>query len=136
MRTLHCTATDNAGNVTTVPVSYVVEYKLVGFLSPTNATVKRATTVAVAIAVADANGVRIPDSEAKGLASGAPCRVVFAVGGAQSASACMTYYTRSREFRYAWGLGQHTGNATISATVSYPGTSKTTVLSEPITIVH
>jgi hypothetical protein len=136
VHSVRCSAKDNAGNVTTAPVGYLVEYKLLGFFSPAaNARLRRATTVGVAVAIADAHGVRIPDSDAQGLLS-RPCRVTFSASGAQSASACMTYYKTSKEFRYSWRLGQQTGNVTIHVTVSYPGTTSTTTLSDPIVVTN
>jgi hypothetical protein len=134
MHTLTCTATDTAGNQTTVSVGYLVGYKLLGFYSPVpNSKWKQGQTVPVKFALADANGVRISDAEAQGLLS-PTCRVMFSATGAQTASACTKYDTTNHQFIYNWKLGQQTGNVTIGITVSYPGTTSTTVLSQPIAV--
>jgi hypothetical protein len=132
--TLTCTATDNAGNTATVSVSYLVGYKVLGFFSPVpNSKWKIGQTVPVKVALADANGTRISDTEAQGLLS-PTCRVTFTATGAQSASACTKYDTANHQFIYNWQLGSKTGNDTITIKVSYPGTSATTTLSDQITI--
>jgi hypothetical protein len=134
VHTLVCTATDNAGNQTTVSVSYLVGYKLLGFFSPVpNSKWKQGQTVPVKFALADANGARISDTEAQGLLS-PTCRVTFSASGAQSVSGCTKYDTASHQFIYNWKLGTRTGNETITITLSYPGTTSTTTLSEPIVI--
>jgi hypothetical protein len=132
--TLTCTATDNAGNSTTTSVAYVVQYKMLGFFSPTsNAKWKGGQTVPIKIALGDANGIRIADSAAQALLS-PTCRVTFVAAGAQAASACMKYDTANHQFTYSWKLGQPIGAETIGVRIGYPGTSTTTVLSEPIAI--
>jgi hypothetical protein len=136
LRTLSCTARDNAGNVTTVSVGYLVEYKIQGFiLPPPGSHWKRGRTVPVKVKIVDAHNVPISDAEAKGLLS-PTCRVKFSASGAQSAIACMDYHKGKNEFVYDWKLGQQTGNVTISVTISYPGTASTTVLSEPISVTN
>lgn len=136
VHTLTCTATDNAGNSTTVFVAYVVEYRILGFFSPaSNAKWKRSQTVPVKIALGDASGIRISDSEAQLLLS-PTCRVTFVATGAQSASGCMKYDTAEHQFTYNWKLGQTIGGVTISVQVVYVGTTTKTVLSEPITIAR
>jgi hypothetical protein len=132
--TLSCTATDNAGNSTTVNVGYVVQYKILGFFSPgLNAKWKRGQTVPIKVALGDVDGNRISDSEAQGLLS-PMCRVIFVATGVQTASACMKYDTANHQLIYNWKLGQTTGSVTISVQVGYAGTTTKTILSEPITI--
>lgn len=134
--TLTCTATDNAGNTTTVSVPYVVQYRILGFFSPSaNAKWKRGTTAPIKIALGDANGIRIPDIEAQGLVSPA-CRVMFLATGAQQASGCMKYDPANHQFTFSWKLGQATGPVWISVQLSYVGTSTITVLSAPITVTR
>jgi len=115
-------------------VPYVVQYRILGFFSPSaNAKWKRGQTVPIKIALADADGVRIPDAEA--LALLAPtCRVTFTATGAQSTSACMKYDPLNHQFTLTWRLGQALGAVTLSVRVSYAGTATTTVLSAPVTI--
>ena len=123
-----------AGNTTTVSVPYVVQYRILGFFSPTTSSKwKRGQTVPIKIALGDANGVRIPDAEAQGLLSPA-CRVLFVATGAQAASACMKYDVANHQFTYSWKLGQATGAVTISVQVTYAGTTTKTALSAPITV--
>jgi hypothetical protein len=134
--TLSCTATDVAGNTTTVSVPYVVQYRILGFFSPsTSSKWKRGQTVPIKIALADANGVRIPDAEAQGLLS-PTCRVLFVATGAQTAIACMKYDVANHQFAYSWKLGQATGSVTIAVQVSYAGTTTKTLLSAPISVTR
>jgi hypothetical protein len=133
---LTCTATDNAGNSTIVSVAYVVQYGILGFFSPVpNAKWKSGQAVPIKIALADANGDPISDSEALGLLA-PTCRVMFVATGAQSASACMKYDAPSRQFVYVWKLGQSIGSVAVSVQVSYAGTPTTSALSELITITR
>jgi hypothetical protein len=137
MHTLTCSARDNAGNGTGVTVSYLVQYKILGFFAPVpNSRWKTGQTVSIKIALADANGNRIPDSEAQGLSNS--CRVIFSASGVQAVPqpACARYDTTNRLFFYNWKLGSQTGNDTITMTVSYPGTNQTTTISQPITITN
>ena len=135
-KTLTCTATDNAGNSTTVSVAYMVQYRILGFFEPAaKAKWKGGQTVPIKIALGDANGNRISDAEAQGLLS-PTCRVTFVATGAQSASACMKYDTASHQFIYNWKLGQPIGGVTISVQVGYAGTAIKTVLSETIAITR
>ena len=134
VHTITCTARDVAGNVATASAGYLVEYKVFGFFSPAaSSSWRQGGTITVKVALADAHGVRISDAEANGLLSPS-CRVRFSAAGAQSANACTRYDTGTDEFGYDWSLGQQTGNVTISLTVSYPGTTTATVLSEPIVV--
>jgi hypothetical protein len=134
VHTLTCRATDKAGNTNSGTVNYLVQYKILGFFTPApNSKWKQGQTVPIKIALADANGVRISDTEAQGLLS-PTCRVTFTATGAQSTSACTKYETTNHQFVYNWKLGSKTGNDTITITVSYPGSQTTTTLSEPIVI--
>jgi hypothetical protein len=134
MHTLTCTASDNAGNQTTASLPYLVAYELLGFFPPaTHAKWKPGKTVPVTFALADANGARISDAEARSLLA-PTCRVTFRVSGAQTLSACPTYDATANQFVYTWKLGLGTGPATIAASVSYPGTSTETKLTLAITI--
>jgi hypothetical protein len=111
-----------------------VQCKILGFFTPAPSSKwKTGQTVPIKVALADANGTRITDTEAQGLLSPS-CRVTFTATGAQTVSTCTKYDTTNHQFIYNWKLGQPTGNATITITVGYPGTSSTTVLSEPIVI--
>jgi hypothetical protein len=134
--TVTCTATDNAGNTTSVDLAYVVEYRILGYFSPVPLSKWKVNQgVPVKVALGDGDGIRISDSEAAALAG--DCRVMFSASGAQlQEPACMKYDARKDQFVYNWKLGrQGTGPAEIVVTVSYPGTSVTTLLTEMITIV-
>jgi len=134
VHTLTCTATDIAGNTSTVNVGYLVQYRILGFFSPTlNSKWKRGQTVPIKVALGDANGTRIADAEAQGLLS-PTCRVMFVATGVQTANACMKYDTANHQLIYSWKLGQPTGSVTISVQVGYAGTTTKTILSEPVTI--
>jgi hypothetical protein len=134
-KTVTCQATDNAGNSATATVSYVVEYRILGFFSPApQSRWKVGQTVPIKVALADAAGVRIPDAEAASLARA--CRVTFSATGAQTKnSQCLKYDPEFDQFIYNWKLGKHgTGVVTISVSVSYPGSATKTTLTELIMI--
>lgn len=135
LKTVTCQATDNAGNSAMATVSYVVEYRILGFFSPApQSKWKVGQTVPIKIALGDAAGARIPDAEAAALARA--CRVTFSATGAQTKnSQCLKYDAEVDQFLYNWKLGKNgTGTATIIVSVSYPGTTRITTLSEQITI--
>lgn len=138
VHTVDCTATDNAGNVGTATLTYVVEYRILGFFSPVPGSKwKVGQTVPIKVALADAQGVRIGDAEAAALASA--CRVTFAASGAQTVTSgpCLKYDPRSDQFVYNWKLGKRpTGQATVSVVVSYPETTVTTTRSVTIAITR
>jgi hypothetical protein len=126
-KTVTCTATDIAGNTASAVLSYVVEYKILGFFSPVPGSKwKVGQTVPVKVALGDASGARISDSAGQALATA--CRVKFSASGAQTKSPqCMKYDVEKDQFVYAWRLGMNgTGSATIRVTISYPDTSFTT----------
>jgi hypothetical protein len=134
-KTVQCTATDNAGNTRTVEHPYVVEYAILGFFEPApDSRWKLRQTVPVKIALGDAAGHRIPDGEAAALARA--CRVKVSVSGAQTKTAqCMKYDADKDQFVYTWRLAKSgTGAATVTAMVTYPGSSSTTKLTLAITI--
>jgi hypothetical protein len=136
LHSVDCTATDNAGNSSTARLSYVVQYRILGFFSPVPGSKWLAgQSVPVKVALGNAAGVRIPDAEAAALASA--CRVTFSAAGAQSQPAqCLRYDSVMHQFVFNWKLGkQPPGAVTISAAVSYPGATLTTKLTENITIV-
>lgn len=133
-----CTATDHAGNQASATLTYVVEYRILGFFSPVPGSKwKVGQTVPVKVALADAGGTRIPDAEAAALA--AACRVTFAAAGVQSVTnaPCLKYDAASDQFVYNWKLAKRpVGAATISVAVAYPGSDVRTVLSAGITITR
>ncbi|HXF97905.1 MAG TPA: nickel-binding protein [Gaiellaceae bacterium] len=128
VKTVTCTATDNAGNSASVDLTYVVEYRILGFFEPVPLSKWRVgQTVPVKAALGDGAGVRISDAEAVALVAG-PCRVKFSATGAQTKGPqCMRYDADKDQFVYAWRLGKSgTGPATIHVVVSYAGTTHTT----------
>jgi hypothetical protein len=133
--TVTCTATDNAGNTASATVHFVVEYQILGFFSPVPLSKWMVgQMVPVKIALGNADGTRISDAEATELARS--CRVQFSVEGAQTKNAqCMKYDAKNDQFIFNWKLAkQGDGLATITVTVSYPGTTWTTQLSAEVTI--
>jgi hypothetical protein len=137
VHTVSCTATDNAGNTAAQDLTYVVEYRILGFFSPVpESHWKIGQRVPVKIALANGAGDRISDAEATALA--AACRVTFQASGAQSKGPdCMKYDFEKDQFVYTWKLGKNgTGAATIVVRISYPGTAVQTQLSESITIIR
>jgi len=135
VKTLTCTATDNAGNTATATLTYVVQYNILGFFDPAPGSKwKAGQTVPIKVALGNASGTRISDTEGAGLA--AACRVNFSTTGAQTTSAqCMKYDATNDQFVYAWKLAKTgTGAATIIVTVTYPGSSTTTQRTLSITI--
>lgn len=137
VNTVSCTATDNAGNEGSATLTYVVEYRILGFFSPVPFSKwKEGQRVPVKVALGDAAGARIPSAESATLAQ--ECRVSFEASGTQSQGPdCMKYDAAKDQFVYNWKLDKgDIGTATIFVEVSYPGTNVTTQLSAPITITH
>ncbi|HSO29130.1 MAG TPA: choice-of-anchor Q domain-containing protein [Candidatus Sulfomarinibacteraceae bacterium] len=137
VQTVTCTATDNAGNVGSASLTYVVEYRILGFFAPVPwSKWMVGQTVPVKVALGDGGGNRISDSEALALASA--CRVTFSATGAQTKGPeCVKYDILKDQFVYNWKLGRNgTGTATITVSISYPGTTVTTRLEWPITITR
>jgi CSLREA domain-containing protein len=135
VHTVACDATDNAGNSGTATLTYVVQYRILGFFSPAPTSKwKAGQTVPIKIALGDLAGTRISDSAAAALA--AACRVRFSVTGAQTASPqCMKYDAAADQFIHTWKLAKNgTGAATIRVSITYPGTSSTTEKTAAITI--
>jgi len=133
------TATDNAGNVATKSCSYLVGYGLgtSGFLSPApNSKWKAGQTVPIKIQVTGAGGQLISDAEANALVASSNCRLKFSVVGAQTlAPTCMSYDAKGKLFQFNWKLAtKGIGDATITVTITYPGTTLVTTRSETITI--
>src|SRR5262249_30177295 len=96
------TREDKTGNTTRVSCSYLVGYKILGFFSPLpKSSAIRGQTIAVKIALADENNVRISDAAAAALAS--TCSVKFSASGGQTQSpACMSYDNVGHQFKYDW----------------------------------
>jgi hypothetical protein len=135
--TVTCTATDNAGNTVSVDAHYLVEYQILGFFSPVPMSKwKAGQTVPVKVALGDAAGNRLSDAAASALA--ADCRVVFSAAGAQTkADQCMKYAPNHDQFVFNWKIAKRgTGEATVTVTVSYPGSTGTTRLSGVILITR
>jgi hypothetical protein len=134
--TIRCTATDNAGNTTTVLMHQTVQYRIVGLFPPApNAQWKAGQTVPIKVALANAAGVRIPVTTAADLV-GDPCDVTFSASGAQSQPpTCMKYDPTNNQFIYNWKLGTALGDTTIEVAVDYR-TGITTPLSQTITVTE
>jgi hypothetical protein len=132
-----CTAVDNAGNHASAGLTYVAEYRILGFFDPVpHSKWKAGQTVPIKVALATGAAVRISDAEAAALAGA--CRVTFQVSGAQSVGgSCMKYDAASDQFHFNWKLGKAgIGAALIAVQVAYPGTTQKTVLSASITITR
>ena len=137
VHTVMCVAADNAGNQASASLTYVVEYRILGFFSPVPASKwKLGQTVPVKVALGDGAGVRISDEAGAALARA--CRVTFQAAGAQSKGPdCMKYDAATDQFVYNWKLGKTgAGSATITVRISYPGSTTTTQRSETITITR
>jgi hypothetical protein len=136
IHTIACFASDMAGNFSAAWLTYVVEYRVLGFFSPRPSTEwRRGQTVPVKIAVSDANAVRISDAQAQALLE-PTCRVTFSVSGAQTkAPVCMKYDSAADQFTFNWKLeSTAAGPATITVTLAYPLSTTTTLKSESIQI--
>lgn len=132
-----CTATDNAGNVGSASLTYVVEYRILGFFSPVPGSKWMVgQTVPIKVALGDAADTRISDAEGAALANA--CRITFSASGAQTKTPqCMKYDSEKDQFVYNWKLGKNgTGAATIKVSISYPGSTSTTQKTEQITITR
>jgi len=115
-----CEATDQAGNQTTGPVRYLVQYVMTQ-LRGTDAW-KVGEEVTVAMRLTDANGHPILHRQAAGLA----CRVKLHQSGAQTHRACLTYHRSTHRFSTTWTLGRHIGPSKVTVSVRYQGSSVTT----------
>ncbi|MFN7952520.1 MAG: hypothetical protein U0610_12410 [bacterium] len=137
--TVTCTARDTARNVSSQTASYVVSTALAHLTArftapPPSSQVRARSTVTIGVKLLGANGARIKDVDGKAIASA--CQLTVSAKRVQTlAPSCMTYDPSRDEFRYPWKLGRETGGATLTATMSYPGTTDTTVISESIAIV-
>ena len=133
-RAVTCTATDKAGNTSSQTIAYVVQYRIRFGSPPPGSKWRKGQTVPVTFGLRDANGVRISDAQAAGLV--ASCKVRFSATGAQIVTPkCVRYDSRNHWFSVGWRVGRTTGRATITVTVSYPGTATTTSRSETIIVV-
>jgi hypothetical protein len=111
----------------------LVEPKIV-FSEDHKSKLKKGHKAHITFALTDANGVPISDAEAAGLLA-PTCRVNFSASGAQEvAPTCVEYDAGKHQFTYDWKLGKQTGEETITVTVSYPSTSKTTTNSQSMKI--
>jgi len=137
VHTVTCSASDYAGNTRTASLTYVVEYRILGFFEPAPLSKwKVGQTVPVKVALGDLGGTRIADAEGAALA--AACRVTFTATGAQTKTAqCLKYDPLMDQFIYAWKLDKNgTGTETIRVSISYPGSSVVTRLAEAIIITR
>ena len=135
VRTVSCTATDGVGHTQTASVEFVVEYKIAAFLSPqAGATFRTGQKLAIQIALTDVAGTRIGAAEAKSLAAG--CRVKASASGAQGLTSSCMKSTPPSLFTHTWATDRTGGKgaATITATVTYPGSATTTTRSTTITL--
>jgi hypothetical protein len=135
-KTVTCTATDNAGNTGTATLAYVVEYQILGFFSPApNSKWRAGQTVPIKVAIGGGNGVRISDAEAQALAQA--CRVTFSATGVQPVvDKCLKYDAASDQFQFNWKLKKSPlGMATLTVSISYPGSTSKTSLSLAVTII-
>ncbi|MGZ8514319.1 MAG: choice-of-anchor Q domain-containing protein [Candidatus Limnocylindrales bacterium] len=137
VHTVTCTATDNAGNTGSATLTYVVEYRILGFFSPVPGSKWMVgQTVPIKVALGDAADMRISDAEGAALAKA--CRVTFSVSGAQTKTQqCLKYDSEKDQFIYNWKLAKNgIGAATITVSISYPGSSSMTQKTEQIVITR
>jgi hypothetical protein len=137
VHSVSCTAIDNASNSATGSITYVVAYRILGFFSPVPGSKWQAgSTVPVKVALANAAGVRISDAAAQALANA--CTVTFSVAGVQTKQAqCLKYDPLTDQFIFNWKIDKRPlGNATISVSIAYAGTTTTTSLAEQVTVVR
>jgi hypothetical protein len=134
VQSVSCTATDLAGNQTSVSASYLVQYRLVVLGPPTGSKWWAGGFVPVVVALTDARGRPIPDAEAAALA--AACRVTFSAAGAQGTTPrCLKYERITNLFAGAWKLSRSgVGSATMTIRATYPGTAIATSVSRQVTI--
>ena len=131
-QTLACTATDVAGNASTVEVSYVVQYRLVDLAPSEGTTARTGKPLQIRISLARANGTLV-----------SPCSgcvvtfQTFAVGGTgQNAGPFeLRFHAPSQQFRDSWKpAASGIGPTRLTVTVRYPGTAVTTSVSATITL--
>jgi hypothetical protein len=114
-------------------LSQLVTYKVAVVAPPTKSSSNAGATVHVWFTLTDVDGTPIPDAEATSLVAGS-CRVTAAGTGAQAlASTCPSYDAGANRFSVSWKTDKRfPGLVTVAVTVTYPSTSATTVLSQPL----
>ena len=120
-RSAVCDATDQAGNETSAPLPYTVQYVMTR-LRGTDGW-KVGDQVRVAMRLTDAAGEPISNKQAAGLG----CRVKLHQSGAQHQRACLTYHRANHTFRTTWTLGKHIGASKVTVSVGYAGSSVKTI---------
>jgi hypothetical protein len=117
VKSLVCTAEDNAGNTSSASVGYTVAYRFLGFQRPTTgAVVKAGATVTIAFAVGTSSGDRLTDLQASALAAGCQVRVSF-TGGNPNPD-CATYNPTNDTFGFTLKTQKGlSGNQTITVQV-------------------
>lgn len=128
LHTVSCTATDDAGNTSTIQATYVVEYRLVGLTPADGTSVRAGKPVKIAVSLADAGGAPAP------LCAGCSVDVqIFAGDGAGPFA--MTYHNGSGEYRSSWKPSANgSGTARIVVSVRYPGTTVATSAAAVVTV--
>lgn len=135
VKTLNCTATDNAGNSAQTSVEYRVGFQFGGFQEPIPQTSYRAgSTVPVKFTLRTGTGALISDADALALTSACLVRVTFD-GVLQPG--CATYSTRSDQFSYNVKIPKGlTGPHTVAVVVAAPNGSGTVNANSVVILVR
>ena len=117
-----CSATDEAGNVGTGSGSYVVKYRILSFKSSGGTTFPAGTTILYTLALSDANGVKIPDSEAQAVADS--CSATIQFSGGDPTDPCVSTYDAATD-RFSFSLPTSAslapGTYTVTLSIALPG---------------
>ena len=120
-KTVDLTGEDFAGNTTTEACPYIVAYQFLGFFPPLpKESVEAGSTVPVKFALADANGIPIPDDEAQGLADACEVQIFF-TGGDPSPN-CVEYKPGANRFQFELKLPRTASGAHMITIKVFDGT--------------
>ena len=127
-KTLVCTATDLAGNTTSVTVSYTVGYAAVNVKPSSGATYKKTATIPVSFQLKDANGL-ISDAVAASLAS----KIKFTFDSQVFSGA--TYNKKTHSFSYTLKPVKPSAGAHELGIHVFAGGSEVTTVTLPLKLV-
>jgi alpha-tubulin suppressor-like RCC1 family protein len=117
-----CQATDQAGNVGSGSGSFVVKYKILSFGAVGGPSFPRGSTIPITMALADGSSMKIPDTEAQGVASS--CAATISFTGGDPANPCVGTYDSSTD-RFSYSLPTSAsvaaGTYTVTLTIALPG---------------
>jgi hypothetical protein len=116
-----CEARDEAGNVATSTVYYVVRYRLLSFAPPEGSRFRVGSKVRIFVALGGNTGIKIRNALASAIVS--ECAVTVTFRGLPPANHCVRYAPIARVFKatFATGPALRRGAHTIILAIALPG---------------